>query len=186
MKISNQNMEGTQMFRQLTFLAVISLASASAIAQDQQAVRQQLFGNTDTVKAEADELNAVMLAPESYAAAMELYTEAGDTLAKGRDLDSVRENLTEADTLFARAVEAATLAQTSFASTLAARASAVTAEAATFAERDWTKAEESLIEAARTLEDGNLNKGNDIAADALERYREAEAAAINEKAKAGQ
>jgi hypothetical protein len=176
-------MESTQMFTRLTFLAVISLACVAASAQDQQAIRQQIFGETDTVKAEADALNAVMLAPVSYAAAMELYADAGDTLAKGRDLDSAREDLAEAKTLFARSVEAAKLAQTSFADALAARASASTAEAANYADKDWERAEEALIEAARTLEDGNLNRASSIAADALERYGKAEAAAINEKAK---
>lgn len=173
------------MFIRSMLLAVAVLACASAGAQDQQAVRQQLFGETDAVKSEADALNAVILAPESYAAAMELYTEAGDTLARGRDLESVREDLAEAKTLFERSVEAAKLAQTSFADALAARASAVTAEAATYAEDDWEKAEEDLLKAAQTLEDGNLNQAGNIAADALERYREAEAQAINEKSKAG-
>jgi hypothetical protein len=171
------------MFKRSLFLSLLTLVCAAASAQDQQAIRQQLFGATDAIKARADALNAVMLAPESYAAAMELYSEAGDTLAKGRDLESVREDLGEADTYFTRAVEAATLAQTSFADALAARASAEKAEAATYAENDWTKAEEGLVEAARTLEEGNLNRATDMAGDALERYSEAEAEAINEKAK---
>ena len=174
------------MFKRSAFLTFLILMGTTASAQDQQAIRQQLFGATDTIKAQADALNAVMLAPESYAAAMELYSEAGDTLAKGRDLESVREDLGEADTFFTRSVEAATLAQTSFAAALAARASAEKAEAATYAENDWSKAEEGLIEAARTLEEGNLNRATDMAGDALERYAEAETEAINEKAKANE
>jgi hypothetical protein len=153
-----------------------------AIGQSQQAIRDQIFGETDAVKKQADDLNAKILAPAAYAEGLELYTSAGDTLAEGRDLERVREEVEEAKGFFARSVEASNLAQLTFANALTARAAAQTAEAEKYAAREWTRAEESLVEAAATLEGGNLKKAGDEAIDAEQEYRETEAMAISAKA----
>jgi hypothetical protein len=173
------------MTRYLTLLLAL-LASGVALAQSQQAVRDQIFGETDVVKKQAEDLNAKVLAPESYADGMKLYMSAVDTMEKGRDLDKVREELAEAKGFFQRSVEGSQLARTTFTDALAARAAAEKAEAAKFAERDWERAEEALMAAAATLEDGNLNKATKDAADAQERYRETETKAIAAKARAAQ
>jgi hypothetical protein len=47
-----------------------------------------------------------MLLPESYAEGMEVYMSAVDTMEKGRDLESVREDLAEAKNLCQGSVEA--------------------------------------------------------------------------------
>ena len=172
------------MARQLCLLTASLLLSGLLHAQSQQAIRDQIFGETDAVKKQADDLNASMLAPESYAAGRELYVSASDTMAKGRDLDSVREDLAEAKTYFARSVEASKLAQTTFTTALAARSAAEKAEAAKYAERDWLRAEEALTAAAETLEGGNLNKAVGDSKDAEERYRRTETNAIAAKARA--
>lgn len=164
--------------RALSFLIASLLVSGLVYAQSQQAIRDQIFGETDAVKKQADDLNASMLAPESYAAGRELYVSASDTMAKGRDLDSVREDLAEAKTYFERSVEASKLAHTTFTTALAARAAAEKAEAAKYAEKDWRRAEEALTAAAETLEGGNLNKAVSAAGDAEKRYRETETNAI--------
>ena len=168
---------------QLGFLIASFLVSGLLHAQSQQAIRDQIFGETDAVKKQADDLNASMLAPESYAAGRELYVSASDTMAKGRDLDSVREDLAEAKTYFERSVEASKLAHTTFTTALAARAAAEKAEAKTYAERDWLRAEESLTASAEILEGGNLNKAMSDSKDAEERYRQAETNAIAGKAR---
>jgi len=173
------------MTRYLTLLLAL-LASGVALAQSQQAVRDQIFGETDVVKKQAEDLNAKVLAPESYAGGMKLYMSAVDTMEKGRDLDKVREELAEAKGFFQRSVEGSQLARTTFTDALAARAAAEKAEAVKFAERDWERAEEALMAAAATLEDGNLNKATKDAADAQERYRETETKAIAAKARAAQ
>jgi hypothetical protein len=172
------------MGKRITVLLASLLVTGGVLAQDQQAIRDQFFGETDAIKAQADALNAAMLAPESYADGMQRYEHAGDTLVRGRDLDRVREDLAEANTHFTRAVQAATLAQTTFAGALAAREAAQTAEAAQYAERDWARAEDGLVDAARVLEDGNLRRATDMIALVEERYRDTEADAINERAKA--
>jgi hypothetical protein len=165
-------------------LALSVLASGALFAQSQQQIRDQIFGETDTVKKQAEDLNAKVLAPESYAEAMEHYMEAVDVMEKGKDLDKVREELGEAKGLFQTSVQASQLARTTFTAALAARAAAEKAESAKYAAKDWGRADEALMGAARTLEDGNLNKATKEAGDAEKRYRETETKAIAAKARA--
>jgi pimeloyl-ACP methyl ester carboxylesterase len=66
---------------------LLSLVASSALyAQSPTAVRDQVFGETDAVKKQAEELNAKLLAPESYAEGMKVYLEAVDTMEKGKDV----------------------------------------------------------------------------------------------------
>jgi hypothetical protein len=168
----------------LTTVLAALLVSGTLLAQSQQAIRDQLFGAVDQVKQTADAKNAKLLAPKAYAEGLELYIRATETLEKGKDLESVREDLAEATTHFKRADEAATLAQTTFANALTARSAAERAEAAKYVERDWLRAEESLVAAAQRLEGGNLNKAVDDSADVEKAYKEAESRAITAKTKA--
>jgi hypothetical protein len=172
------------MLKRFGLFTLCALLSGVAFAQSQQAIRDQLFGATDALKKEADALHASALAPAAYGEAMELYHEAGDTLEKGKDMDSVRKDLSEADGYFKKATEAAKLAQVTFKDTLTARADAEKAEAAKYAAKDWGKAEESLQAAAEELEGGNLKKASKSAADVTKQYRDVESKAINAKAKA--
>ena len=171
------------MTRSITVLFSL-LASGALFAQSQQAVRDQLFSETDVVKKQAEDLNAKVLAPESYAEGMDVYLAAVDTMEKGKDLDRVREELAEAKGFFQKSVDSSQLARTTFTDALAARAAAEKAEGAKYAERDWERAEEALAGAAATLEGGNLNKATKEAGDAQERYRETETKAIAGKARA--
>ena len=165
-------------------LALSVLASGALFAQSQQQIRDQIFGETDTVKKQAEDLNAKVLAPESYAEAMEHYMEAVDVMEKGKDLEKVREELGEAKGLFQKSVDASQLARTTFTTALTARAAAEKAEASKYAAKDWGRAEEALMGAARTLEGGNLNKATKESGDAEKRYRETETKAIAAKARA--
>jgi len=166
-------------------LFTLSLAVSSFVfAQSQQAIRDQLFGPTDALKKQADAVNAKLLGPTSYESAMKLYKEAGDTLEKGKDINSVKEDLAKADGLLKKSTDAAKLAQVTFADALAARAAAEKAEAAKYAAKDWGKADNELKDAAEQLEDGNLNKASKTAADASKAYKSTESKAINAKAKA--
>ncbi len=171
-------------FKKLGVFFFALLAFGVVQAQTAQAIRDQVFGATDAVKKQADDLNAALLAPESYKDGLELYLEANDGMEKGRDLERVRSNLAEAQQHFTRSIEATKLAQTTFTGVLAAREAASKAEAAKFAERDWKSAEADLAEAAKTLEGGNLRKAAGDANDIEEAYHEAETKAIAGKARA--
>lgn len=171
-------------FKKLGFVVVALLVAGAVQAQTAQAIRDQVFGATDAVKKQADDLNAQVLAPDSYKEAMESYLEANDGMERGRDLEGVREDLAEAQQYFTRSIEATKLAQTTFTGALAARAAAQKAEAAQYAERDWNRAESALSDAAKTLEGGNLRKAQNDASDIEEAYHEAETKAIAAKARA--
>jgi len=165
-------------------IAAFALGFSGLVLAQGQAVREQLFGPTDALKNSADAVHAKMLGPEAYEQAMELYKDAGDTLAKGKDINSVKEDLSKADGLFKKSTDSAKLAQVTFADTLTARSAAEKAEAAKYAAKDWGKGEGELKDAAAKLEDGNLNKAQKTAEDATKYYKSAEAKAVNEKAKA--
>jgi len=173
------------MLNRFVVLTVSLFFAGFAVAQNQQAVRDQLFGEVDASKQAAEAVHAPVLGPTAYAEAMKLYASAGDELEKGKDLDRVREEVGEAKGLFDRATEAAKLAQVTFADALTARAAAEKAEAAKYAERDWQRVEAVLREAATELEGGNMNRATKTATDAVEDYRKVEAKAINARAKAG-
>src|SRR5262245_36816356 len=130
-----------RMTKYITVLLSV-LAAGAVFAQSQQAIRDQLFADTDAVKKQAEDLNAKVLAPKSYAEGMEIYLEAVDTMEKGKDLGRVREELAEAKGHFQHAVEASNLARTTFTQALAARAAAEKAESAKYVAKDWGRAEQ--------------------------------------------
>ena len=172
------------MIKKIALLTLSLVASSFVLAQSQQAIRDQLFGPTDALKKEADAVHAKILGPTAYEEAMKLYKDAGDTLAKGKDLNSAKEDLSKADGLFKKSTDAAKLAQVTFADALTARTAAEKAEATKYAAKDWGKAEDELKDAAEQLEDGNLNKASKTAANATKAYKTTESKAINAKAKA--
>jgi hypothetical protein len=171
----------------ITRLGVLALSLAfcgGAFAQSGAAVREQLFGPTDALKKAADAVHAKTLGPDAYEQAMELYKDAGDTLAKGKDINTVKEDLTKASALFQKSTESAKLAQVTFADTITARTSAEKAESAKYAAKEWNKGEATLQDAAQQLEEGNLNKAQKTVDGAKKYYAAAETKAVNEKAKA--
>ena len=96
--------KGTNMTKLITVL--LSLVASSALyAQSPTAVRDQVFGETDAVKKQAEELHAQILAPAAYAEGTKVYLEAVDTMEKGKDLGRVREELAEAKGHFQHAVD---------------------------------------------------------------------------------
>ena len=146
------------MTKYITLLLSV-VASGALFAQSQQAIRDQIFGETDAVKKQAEDLNAKVLAPKSYAEGMEIYLEAVDTMEKGKDLQRVREELAEAKGHFQHAVEASNLARTTFTQAIAARAAAEKAESAQYAAKDWQRAEQALTAVGAGVAGGNLNNG---------------------------
>jgi OOP family OmpA-OmpF porin len=143
-----------------------------------QEIRETLFRTADQARAAAEAARAGLLAPEAWNEAMELYRRAEQDLERGRDLNDIRGRLERATQYFRQATEATELARVTFANTLAAREDAVNAEAATFAPEPWRDAEERFEDAARELEDGDVNGARRESDRALQGYREAELAAI--------
>jgi outer membrane protein OmpA-like peptidoglycan-associated protein len=93
-------------------------------------------------------------------------------------LNDIRRRLSRAAEHFRQAREATALAEVTLASPLAARVDALSAEAPEFAARRWAEAEKKFAEAARELEDGDVNDARRRGAEAERIYRDAELAAI--------
>ena len=69
----------------------------SSFAVGQEAIRTQLFGETDKLLEAAKSKNAHLYAPTIFEKGMEAYQDAEAALKKGKDLDGIRELLTEAE-----------------------------------------------------------------------------------------
>lgn len=142
------------------------------------ALRAQLFAEADEAMRLANEALANVLAPASYGEAAEQYRAAESDLARGRNLENIRRELADATRLFAQATEATMLARLSLGEAIAAREDAEMAEAARFASEKWRDAEVEFADAARRLEDGNINRARRLAEEARLQYRDAELLAI--------
>ncbi len=158
----------------VTLLGSIAL-SAPAAAQD---LRADLFSTADSFRDAAIEARADVLAPDSFEDAQKLYDRAEDHLERGRDIESIQEDLADAVESFKAAIEATKLAKVTLADAIGARDDAETAEAARYAAELWEKAEQRFGEAARSLEGGNVNRAKKRAEEAVPLFRDAELNAI--------
>jgi outer membrane protein OmpA-like peptidoglycan-associated protein len=162
----------------VVFTLVTLTLISSALSFGQDAIRTQLFSETDTLMEAAKTMNAPIYAPSHFEKAMEAYHDAETALKKGTDLEGIRETLTEANGNFQRALEVCKIGQVAFAPVMNARGDAISAEAARFSPEQWTKAEEQLKQAAMDLEDGDVNDAKAKAGEAEGMYRVAELEAI--------
>lgn len=153
-------------------------AATGAASEDQATLRSSLFGAADAALQAANQARANLLAPRSYGEAAEHYRRAEAILEDGGGIEPIRRNLDEAATLFNQAAEAARKAAGLFEATLEARADAENAEARRYAQEAWQEADETLGEAALRLERGRDKSAEREAADAEEKFREAELLAI--------
>jgi hypothetical protein len=157
---------------------LILTAILSSVAVGQESIRSQLFGETDKMLKSAKEKNAHLYAPRSFEKGMDAYQDAEAAFKKGKDLGDIRSFLTEAGAAFQKATEACAMGELTFTSLMNARNDAISADAPKFAPETWTKAEERFREAARDLEDGDVNDAKSKGAEAEGIYRSAELDAI--------
>ena len=160
-------------------LAGLLLFSAFLVsAQPAENVRETLFPEVQQALAEANDAQANILAPNSYAAASEQYRRAEALLNSGGSIASIRSHLDEATRLFREATAATEIARVTLPDAIDARSDAESAEAATFAAKQWRDAEVTFARAAKQLEDGKLNPARRAGEDAESAYRDAELIAI--------
>ncbi|MGB5624254.1 MAG: OmpA family protein [Woeseiaceae bacterium] len=155
---------------------IVCLGTAVASADDD--LRDTLFEQTDVALKAANEARASVLAPKSYSEAARLYRAAEDKLSRGRSIESIKADLSEASKALRTAVDATRLANITLTSAIQARNDAEAANAASFAAAEWQKAEEKFASAAMRLEGGNVKAAQSRGQDAEELYRTAELAAI--------
>lgn len=160
----------------LAVFLIVCLGTAVASADDD--LRDTLFGQTDVALKAANEARASVLAPKSYSEAARLYRAAEDKLSRGRSIESIKADLSDASKALRAALDATRLANVTLTSAIQARNDAEAANAASFAAAEWQKAEEKFASAAMRLEGGNVKAAQSRGEDAEELYRTAELAAI--------
>jgi len=159
-------------------LTCLVLVFAANLLSAQEDVKSSLFKEANETMQSAQKVHADLLAPKNYGEAMSLYREAEDNFNKGKNLEDIRRRLRAATVYFNKAMEATKLAEVTFVSSFKARSDANNAEAAKYAGELWSKAEEKFAEAAKNLEDGDVNGAKKKSGEAETLYREAELAAI--------
>lgn len=156
-------------------LCLGALLAVQVFAQD---LRTTLFASADAARGAAVDAEAPLLAPDAYARGVEAYAAAEADLARGRNMDRIRNRLTDATRSFEQAAEAAEIAKITLAPLIKTRDDAMSASAQTFAEDLWRRGEESFNNAMRRLEAGDIRAARSRAESAEALYRDAELTAI--------
>jgi outer membrane protein OmpA-like peptidoglycan-associated protein len=169
-------MHAGDVFRGSLLVAFVVSCSLNVFAQDN--IRSQLFGDADRIMAQAREKKAHMYGPIRFGKAMEFYREADDDYKKGRNLETIRTKLKNAEGYFLKAIDACKLGEVTFVSTMASREDALSADAPKYSAELWKKAEGQFRSAAEQLEEGDVNNAKKEAGAAETTYRSAELEAI--------
>lgn len=137
-----------------------------------------LFQKADQALLTANNLNANLLAPDSYAKASKYYNQAQEKLDKGQSIERIKKDLANAETHYQKAIDATQQAELTLAKAITARNGAVAAEATQYAETTWKSAEDVFYNAASRLEDGKVKSASKLSEKAVALYNEAELLSI--------
>jgi outer membrane protein OmpA-like peptidoglycan-associated protein len=159
-----------------TLLLSLTLVAGTVFAQNE--LRTTFFRDADAALAAAKAANAELLAPSSYAAGMKDYRTAEDGLARGRNVEYVRDKAADAARHFQEAAKTGRLAKTVLSQVMKSRQDAANARAPELSRDLWERAQKEFGAAIREVERGDVNgaRRRDIAATTL--YRDAELVAI--------
>ena len=166
-------------FVRAVLVAVALLAAGSGYAQDE--LRKTFFRDADAARAAAESVNASLLAPRAWEKGMDEYKAAESALERGRNIEYVRDNASDAVRYFREAEEKARLAQTKFAQVLKSRQDAANAEAPKRSPELWQDAQRKFSDAIRYLERGDLKGASRREIEATGLYRDAELVAIKDQ-----
>jgi OOP family OmpA-OmpF porin len=158
--------------------SILVVLSMPLVMMGQDNVRTQLFEEANRVLEEAKAKQADLYAPRSFAEAMEKYTDANDYFQRGKSLEDIREKLSDAISLFRKALSTVRIGEATFSAVMAARSDAISADSPKYAADLWRQAEERFRSAAEQLEDGDMNDARKEGREAENLYRNAELDAI--------
>ncbi len=159
------------------FLSLVALLLAIPLAAQEDS-RSSLFAEAEAARAAAVAASAELLAPNAFERGVAAFGSAETDLARGRNIDRIRNRLADAAQAFNAATEAAAIAKITLASLLKTRDDARNASAETFAVSPWTRAEEVFRNSMRRLEAGDLRGARNRGEEAETLYRDAELTAI--------
>ena len=155
-------------------LLITGLASA-------QTAKESIFGDVEKLITEAREKQADLLSPEYFTKAMDSFNKANEYYLNNESTRDVREKLTEAQRYCQRALEVVKLGAITLKEPLLAREDALSVEANAHAPELFNEAEEKFYDAARQIEDDDLEDARDYGAEAEKLYRQAELKTIKGK-----
>ena len=158
-----------------TVAILLLLVGGEAISMD---IKERLFADATAARNDANELDAVNLAPDTYARAARAYRSAEKKFSEARALDSVQRDLDKAIKGFEQAQMIAELAQQRLGTMLKARVDAKQVDADQYSARDWKRAETYYRDAIAQLEDGRGSTAMRQAESATRIFRDAELTAI--------
>jgi OOP family OmpA-OmpF porin len=159
----------------IIFILIFCSFSPNLIGQN---VESKLFKEAIEVLEAAKRASADILSPNNFEEAMRYYDLAEEQYQKGKKLEDIRRNLKASLVYFNQALDASKLAEVTFTSVMKVRIDAMDAEASKYASGEWNKAEDKFREAAKRLEDGDVNDAKKKGAEATTLYRKAELEAI--------
>jgi OmpA-OmpF porin, OOP family len=159
----------------MLFLAVALLASGVATADS---VEESLFTELDAALVLANEQQMPLLAPEAWAKASQANDNARSSFERNRSLETIQKYIDQAMAAMNSARETMRLGRVTFETALSSRSSALSAGADQLAAKTWTEGEEQFHKAATSLERGRSDKAQELAAAAVQSYRNAELEAI--------
>ena len=160
----------------LVILSVALLAASNGYAQDE--LRNTFFRDADAAKAAADAVDAKLFAPKSYDSGLREYRTAEDLLKRGRNIEHVRSNASDAVRYFRASTRAAELAHTALAQAIKSRQAGANAQAPKLSSELWNSAQQKFSRAISLLERGDLKNAKRRENEAINLYREAELVAI--------
>lgn len=149
---------------------------ATAATADYEAFRTVMAS-----RAQAEAMDAVMLSPGNYAAAVKTVERALRNAESGRSTAALNEEINRADSLFRAAVTAAQLARDTFGKVIREREAARSADAWRLVPERWLIAERDFSAATRRLEDGGTQSADKLGAIAADSYREAQLQALRSR-----
>jgi outer membrane protein OmpA-like peptidoglycan-associated protein len=163
-------------FARFALVALVLLFAGQAHAQNE--LRKTFFKEADAAKAAAEAVQASLLAPRAWERGMSEYADAEEALERGRNIEWVRDNASDAARYFREATQKSELALTKFAQVMKSRQDAANAKAPELSAELWQQAQRKFSEAIRYLERGDLKNASRREIEATSLYRDAELVAI--------
>lgn len=167
------------------FIALILMFSMAWVSfqawsssNNHQDPKTLLFQEAEQARKQAQAVQAKIFSPSQFATAMKNYQQADENYKKGKNLEDIQKKLKTAAVYFLKSVETAKLVQANLSDCVSARNDALSAEAILYRKEEWEEAESSFRQAAKTLEDGNLNGAKSRAQKAEQLYRAVELESI--------
>ena len=143
-----------------------------------QTAKDSIFGDVEKMLQNAKEQGAEYLSPNFYKKAVDSFNKANEYYSKNESTRDIREKLTEAQRNCARALEVVKLAVITLKEPIKAREDALKVEANIHAKEKFNEAGERFYEAAREVENDDLNDARGAGSESEKLFRQAELIAI--------